>query len=216
MPSITLAFCCLWTSLRRYEKKIQNKKYNAYIPSPLSLFGSLRFVPITSSFSFLASASSSSSPSVSHLRSRYYSFSLSTDFTISFPLSRSFSYLSLYLAHSPYSRFHRIALLLTPVCSPQPYLVTHKRPACNSSGVRISQRTACFCHVRVTTASCTRACKPLHDRARMHSRIPGPVCCAHRPGMNFGREYIAHLLSAYLSAYDRRFGTLWTTWIVSW
>lgn len=70
---------------------------------------------------------------------------------------------------TPYDSTELLSFLLPFALSPQPYLVTHKRPACNSSGVRISQRTACFCHVRVTTASCTRACKPLHDRVRTHS-----------------------------------------------
>lgn len=140
---------------KRSEKKKQ--KIRRYTPSPLSLFGSLRFVPIMSSLLFLACfffLFICVLPSFLPL-----SISLSPDFTISFLLSRSL-HLSLYLAHSPYSlRFHRdlLSFLLPFARSLQPYLVTHKRPACNSSGVRISQRTACFCHVRVTTASRTRA-----------------------------------------------------------
>lgn len=139
---------------KRSEKK--NRKYDAILLL-LSLFGSLRFVPIMSSLLFLASfflLFICVLPSFLPLP-----ISLSPDFTISFLLSRSL-YLSLYLAHSPYSlRFHRdlLSFLLPFARSLQPYLVTHKRPACNSSGVRISQRTACFCHVRVTTASRTRA-----------------------------------------------------------
>jgi len=73
---------------------------------------------------------------------------------------------------TPYDSTELLSFLLPFALSPQQYLVTYKRPACNSSGVCISQRTACFCHVRVTTASCTRACKPLHDHARTHSCMP--------------------------------------------
>lgn len=109
--------------MKKKETKI--KKYNA-ISLLLSLFSCLCFIPITSSLSFLvASSSSSSSPSVSHLLSRYYSFSLSLDFIISFPLSRSL-YQSLYLAHSPYSLwFYRVALLLAPVRSFPPAVFSY-------------------------------------------------------------------------------------------
>lgn len=120
-------------------------------------------------------------------------------FTRSYPLSppRPAALLSTCpstcVSFSRYATTKLLSFLLPFPRSPRPYLVTHKRLACNSSSVHISQRTACFCGVRVTAASRARACRAAQIHARTHECTHARLHAAlHRPGTSFGRRYVAH------------------------
>lgn len=137
-------------------------------------------------------------------------------FTRSYPLSlprrRSSPLVSLPVSFSRYATTKLLSFLLSFPCSPRPYLVTHKRLACNSPRVYVlytyRNEPPCFCSVRVIAASCARACRVTRfTYTRMyectHACIaPGRVSVVDPP------RIFSSFHSSY-SAHDRHLSTLY-------
>lgn len=189
-PEYYLLFRCLWTL---DKKKIYNTvSFSLFFFFFLCFSRCRRVISLTfvSSYSLWYLA----------FLYLYYPVSLSLELPLSFLLSWSLS-VSLFASHSSTTDFKEsFSFSYFRSLVPRPYLVTHKRPACNSSSVYISQRTACFCDVRVTSASWRHTCSRTL-RSRTHTRIYYPACvCVSIVRERVSAENTSRILSSFRSS----------------
>lgn len=99
---------------------------------------------------------------------------LSLDLTLSRFLAIALLHLSLYLSRSPATATTKLLSFLFPFPrSPRPYLVTHKRLACNSPPVcTYRNEPPCFCGVCVTAVYARVESRGSSKHARMHAARP--------------------------------------------
>lgn len=114
-------------------------------------------------FSFTLSLSRACSPSFPRASLPFHPFTRS--YPLSLPRRRSSPLVSLPVSFSRYATTKLLSFLLPFPCSPRPYLVTHKRLACNSPRVYVCTHIAT--NRRVSAAF---VLLPLHVHARVESR----------------------------------------------
>lgn len=149
---IRILACRLSISLLMNSFRQRKKKYNTISSLPLSFS-----LPFPLSLYFFYSSHHLTIPLFPPHISFFFSLSLIFSFPPCYSTCPS-NCLILSLL------FYGVILLIPIPSTSHPYLVTHKRLACNSSDIHISQQTTCFCNVRVTSASSCRECGFTHAR----------------------------------------------------